>query len=76
MYNGHFLWLIQRVYFLTHPVDIFIIYDDKGKLIKAGHYVSLRRATLLSQPNNEKVYSLGDYVAVCSDTNDWFMCNK
>ena len=27
---------------------------------------------LLSQP--EKVYSLGDYVAVHSETNDWFMC--
>ena len=39
--------------------------DDKGELIKAGHYVLLRRATLLSQPENEKVYSLGDYVAVC-----------
>ena len=26
----------------------------------------LRRATLSSQPENEKVYSLGDYVAVCS----------
>ena len=50
--------------------------DDKGELIKAGHYVLLRRATLLSQlqPENEKVYSLGDYVAVCSETNDWFMC--
>ena len=48
--------------------------DDKGELIKAGHYVLLRRATLLSQPENEKFYSLGDYVAVCSKTNDWFMC--
>ena len=38
--------------------------DDKGELIKAGHYVLLRRATLLSQPENEQVYSLGDYVAV------------
>ena len=47
--------------------------DDKGELIKAGHYVLLRRATLLSQPENEKVYSLGDYVAVRSETNDWFM---
>ena len=37
--------------------------DDKGGLIKAGHYVLLRRATLLSQPENEKIYSLGDYVA-------------
>ena len=47
--------------------------DDKGELIKAGHYVLLSRATLLSQPGNEKVYSLGDYVAVCSETTDWFM---
>ena len=47
--------------------------DDKGELIKAGHYVLLRKATLLSQPENEKVYSLGDYVAVCSETTDWFM---
>ena len=28
----------------------------------------------MSQPENEKVYSLGDNVAVCSETNDWFMC--
>ena len=49
-------------------------HDDKGELIKAGHYVLLRRATLLCQPENEKVYSLGDYVAVRSETNDWFMC--
>ena len=28
----------------------------------------------MSQPENEKVYSLGDYVAVRSETNDWFMC--
>ena len=47
--------------------------DDKGELRKAGHYVLLRRATLLSQPGNEKIYSLGDYVAVCSETTDWFM---
>ena len=47
--------------------------DDKGELIKAGNYVLLRRATLLSQPENEEVYSLGDYVAVCSETTDWFM---
>ena len=32
-----------------------------------------RRATLLSQPENEKVYSLRDYVAVYSETTDWFM---
>ena len=48
--------------------------DDKGELIKAGHYVLLRRATLLSQPDNGKVYFLGDYVSVQSETNDWFMC--
>ena len=48
--------------------------DDKGKLIKAGHYVLLRRATLLSQPEKEQVYSLGYYVTVRSETNDWFMC--
>ena len=44
--------------------------NDKGELIKAGHYVLLRRATLLSQlqHENEKLYSLGDYVAVCSET--------
>ena len=47
--------------------------DDKGELIKAGHCVLLRRATLLSQPENEKVH---DYVAVCSETTDWFMCVK
>ena len=47
--------------------------DDKGKPIKAGHYVLLRRATQLSQPENDKVYSLDDYVAVCSETTDWFM---
>ena len=29
--------------------------DDKGELIKAGHYVLLRRGTLFSQPENEKV---------------------
>ena len=45
--------------------------DDKGELIKVGHYMLLRRAALLSQPENEKV---GDYVAVCSETTDWFMC--
>ena len=33
----------------------------------------LRRATMLNQPENEKVYSLGDYVAVRSETNDWFI---
>ena len=65
--------------FFTDRPTIDILYypeerDDKGELIKAGHYVLLRRATLLRQPENEKVYSLGDYVAVRSETNDWFMC--
>ena len=48
--------------------------DNNRELIKAGHYVLVRRATMLSQPENEKVYSLGDYVAVRSEANDWFMC--
>ena len=47
--------------------------DDKEELIKAGHYVLLKRATLLNQPENEKVYFLRDYVAVYSETTDWFM---
>ena len=34
----------------------------------------LKRTTLSSQPENEKVNSLGVYVAVHSETNDWFMC--
>ena len=64
--------------FFTGRPGIDILYypeerDDKEELIKAGHYVLLRRATLLSQPENEKVYSLDDYVAVRSETNDWFM---
>ena len=50
--------------------------DDKGELIKAGHWVLLRRATLLNQPENEKVYSLGDYVAVRSETNDWYVMSE
>ena len=65
--------------FFTDRPGIDILYypgkrDDKGELIKAGHYVLLRRATLLIQHENEKFYSLGDYVAVRSETNDWFMC--
>ena len=47
--------------------------DDKGEPVKAGYYMLLRRATLLSQTENEKVYSLGDCVAVSSETSDWFM---
>ena len=67
--------------FFTDRLSIDILYypeerDDKGELIKAGHYVLLRRATLLSQPENEKTYSLGDYVAVRSETNDWLTCDK
>ena len=65
--------------FFTDSPSTDILYypeerDNKGELIKAEHYVLLRRATLLSQPENEKVYSLGDYVAVHSETNDW--CDK
>ena len=45
--------------FFTGRPSIDILYyaeerDDKGELIKAGHYMLLRRATLLSQPENEK----------------------
>ena len=36
--------------------------------------MSRRRAILLSQPENGKVYSLGDYVAVRSETNVWLIC--
>ena len=62
--------------FFTDYPGIDILYypeerDDKGELIKTGHYVLLRRATLLSQPKSEKVYSLGVAVA---ETNDWFIC--
>ena len=69
----HCIWIS-----FTDCPSIDILYypeerDDKGELIKAGHYVLLRRAPLLSQPENEKVYSLGDNVVVCSETTDWFM---
>ena len=55
--------------FFTDRPSIDILYypeerDDKGKLIKAGHYVLLMRATLFGQPVNEEVYSLGDYVTI------------
>ena len=65
--------------FFTDCPSIDILYypeehDDKGELIKAGYYVLLKRATLLNQPENEKVYSMGDYVVVRSKTNDWFIC--
>ena len=51
--------------FFTDRPGIDILYypekrDDKRKLIKAGHYILLRRATLFGQPENEKVYSLID----------------
>ena len=65
--------------FFTDRPSIDILYypeehDDKRELVKAGHYLLLRSATLLSQPENGKVCSLGDYVAVRSETIDWFMC--
>ena len=45
--------------FFTDRPGIDILYypeepDDKGKLIKAGHCVLLRRATLFCQPKNER----------------------
>ena len=67
---GEFFTNRPRINLLYYPEER----DDKGELIKVGHYVLLRTATLLSQPENEKVYSLGDYVAVRSGTNDRFMC--
>ena len=50
--------------FFTDRSSIDIVYypeerDDKGQLMKTEHYVILRRVTL-SQPENEKVYFLGD----------------
>ena len=48
--------------------------DNKGESIKTGHYMLLRRATLFSQTEHEKAYSLGDFVSVNSETNDWFIC--
>ena len=51
-------------FFTDRPDTDFLYYpeerEDKGKFIKAGHYVLLSRATLLSQPKNKKVYSLVD----------------
>ena len=49
--------------FFTDRPSIDILYypeerDNKGEPIKAGHYVLFRRATLLSQPENEKVYEI------------------
>ena len=71
-------------FFTDRPSTEIIYYseerDDKGELIKAVHYylVLLCRHVLLnelwSQPENDKVYSLGNYIAVRSETNDWFMC--
>ena len=50
--------------FFTACPGIDILYypeerDNKGELIKGGHYVLLWRATLLSQPENEKGLSPG-----------------
>ena len=70
---GEFFTDRPSIDILTYPEE----HDDKGELIKAGHYVLLRSSThaLLSQPENENlIYSLGDYVAVRSETNDWYMC--
>ena len=65
-------------FFTDRPCRDILYYpeerDDKGEQTKAGHYVLLRRATLLGQPENEKVYSLDDRVAVRSETNDWLVC--
>ena len=51
-------------FFTDRPSTDILYYpeerDNKGELIKAGHHVLLRRTTLLSQSENEKVYSLRD----------------
>ena len=65
--NVSYRWFIQKL-LIWHTAR------HKGELIKAGHYVLLRRTPLLSQPENERVCSLGDNVAFRSETNDWFMC--
>ena len=76
--------ILALVHVIERPIIVHYEDPDKGTVFEefftgrpsvdifyypAGHYVLLRRATLLSQPENEKVYSLGDYVAVCSSTN-------
>ena len=79
--------ILALLHVIQRPITLHYGYSDKGTVFgmdilyypeerddKAGNYVLLSRATLLSQPENEKVYSLGDYVAVLSETNDWFMC--
>ena len=58
---------IRRIFTYRPSIDILYYPEERkeeGELIKAGHYVLLRRATPLSQPENEKVYSLVYYVAV------------
>ena len=69
---------VFREVFTNHPGTCILYYPEErdhiGELIKAGYYVLLRRTTVLSQPENEKVYSLGHYVVVHSETNDWSMC--
>ena len=67
-------------FFTDRPSTDILYYpeehDEKRELVKAGHYLLLRSVTLvlLSQPENGKVYSLGDCVAVRLETIDWFMC--
>ena len=68
--SGEFFTDRSSIDILCYPEER----DDKGERIKAGHHVLFRRATLLSQSENKKVYSLGDYVAVRSETNNWIMC--
>ena len=45
---GEVLLIAQAWTFFISPEER----DDKGELIKAGHYVLLRTATLLSLPEN------------------------
>ena len=79
--------ILALVHVIERPITVHYEDSDKGTVfgefftncpsidifIKVGHYLLLRRATLLSQHENGRVYSLGDYVAVRSEAIDWFM---
>ena len=71
----HCIW---RSFTDCPSTDILLLYpeerDDKKELIKAGHYVLLRRATL-SQPENEKVYPWVSMLLFAQkQLIDWFVC--
>ena len=49
----HYETQTKALYLEKFSIDSTEERDDKGELIIAGHYVLLRRATLLIQPKNE-----------------------